>query len=316
MPIFSSAEALRGILDLEDRVHRGDRDGELVEVGLAGRELLQLHARPHQILDPALAAIAAGELDDLEREAGDQRHADDPRRDEQVPLGQAERREDEDRHDHHDQQEARAAARVQAREALGVLGRQRQVRLEAGDRLVLGAVVLEHAAQVTHAREQPDVAEEDRGTQHALDEPEQERRAELVLEQAGEPDRDDEEQADREEERDHHRPDPHRAGDRLLVLLQLRVGGDVEGVEADLQRLDERDDTADHGPAEGPVALGPGDERERLDVDLLVGRADGDGPRGDAAHHHALEHRLPADRCITLRLQRGGLGRGGLGAHV
>ena len=37
-----------------------------------------------------------------------------------VPGGQADRREHEDRDDHHDQQEARAAARVQAREALGV----------------------------------------------------------------------------------------------------------------------------------------------------------------------------------------------------
>ena len=46
--------------------------------------------------------------------------------DQEVPGGQADRREDEDGHDHHDQQEARAAARVQAREALafsGVSGR-------------------------------------------------------------------------------------------------------------------------------------------------------------------------------------------------
>src|SRR4051794_183866 len=61
-----------GILDLEHRVHRGDRDGELVEVGLARGELLELHARPHQPPDPAATAVAARELDDLEREAGDQ----------------------------------------------------------------------------------------------------------------------------------------------------------------------------------------------------------------------------------------------------
>ena len=52
------------------------------------------------------------------------------------------------------EQEARAAARVQAREALSVVGRELQAGLEAGDRLVLGAVVLEHAAQVADAREQ------------------------------------------------------------------------------------------------------------------------------------------------------------------
>ena len=67
-----------------------------------------------------------------------------------------------DRHDHHDEQEAGAAARVKAREALRVLGRQRQVGLVAGDRLVLGAVVLEHALEVRHARDQPQIADEDR----------------------------------------------------------------------------------------------------------------------------------------------------------
>ena len=46
--------------------------------------------------------------------------------DQPVPGRQADRREDEDRDDHHDEQEARPAARVQAREALRVLRRQRQ----------------------------------------------------------------------------------------------------------------------------------------------------------------------------------------------
>src|SRR3954471_7745311 len=57
----------------EHRVHGRDGDGELVEVGLARRELLQHEPRPHDRADPALAAVAAGELDDLERDAGDQR---------------------------------------------------------------------------------------------------------------------------------------------------------------------------------------------------------------------------------------------------
>src|SRR3954465_9125139 len=54
------------ILDLEHRVHRGDRGGGLVGVGPARRGLLGLHAGPHQPLHPAAAAVAAGELDDLE----------------------------------------------------------------------------------------------------------------------------------------------------------------------------------------------------------------------------------------------------------
>ena len=40
--------------------------------------------------------------------------------------------------------------------------------------------------------------------------------------------------------------------------------------------------------------------------DLLGQRlADGDGPRGDAAHHHAFEDRLPAHRGVTLGLEGG-----------
>ena len=78
-----------------------------------------------------------------------------------VPVELAERREHDDGHDHHEQQEARAAARVEARVALRVLGRERLGRLVARDRLVLGAVVLEHALEVRHARDQPEVGEED-----------------------------------------------------------------------------------------------------------------------------------------------------------
>ena len=82
---------------------------------------------------------------------------------------------------------------------------------------MLGAVVLEDAPQVAQARERDQVAEEDRGAEHALDQPEQERRAELVLDQARQPDGQDEEQPDREDEREDERPGPHAAGD-LLVL--------------------------------------------------------------------------------------------------
>src|SRR4051794_3066988 len=61
---FDADEVLGGVLarglDGEDGVHRGDRDGELVEVGLAGGELLELEAGPHDRADPALAAVVPG----------------------------------------------------------------------------------------------------------------------------------------------------------------------------------------------------------------------------------------------------------------
>ena len=132
-----------------------------------------------------------------------------------VPLRQPDRGEDEDGHDHHDQQEARAAAGCRREKRWAFTGVSGSPCLEAGDRLVLGAVVLEHATQVAQAGEQHDVAEEDRGADEPLDEPEQDGRAELVLEQAGEPDGDDEEQADGEQQRDEHGAEPHRARDRL-----------------------------------------------------------------------------------------------------
>ena len=58
------------------------------------------------------------------------------------------------------------------------------------------------------------------------------------------------------------------------------------------------------GRRQSAVALRPGDERLGLDLDLALGGADGDGPDRDAAHHHALEHRLAADRRVALGDQR------------
>ena len=58
--------------------------------------------------------------------------------------------------------------------------------LVAGDRLVLGAVVLEHALEVLHARDQPQVAEEDRDADELLDDHEDEPVRDRVLEEVGE----------------------------------------------------------------------------------------------------------------------------------
>ena len=50
-----------------------------------------LQARARQIVALTPAAVAPSELDDLEGDAGNQRHADDPREDEPVPGRQADR---------------------------------------------------------------------------------------------------------------------------------------------------------------------------------------------------------------------------------
>ena len=120
---------------------------------------------------------------------------------------------------------------------------------------MLGAVVLEHAAQVAQAREREQVAEEDRRAQQALDEPEEERRVELVLDQRRQPDGDQEEQPDRQQDRDDDRARPTcRRRSPASSSRQLRVGGDAERSEADLERLAERDDAADDRQAQHAMA--------------------------------------------------------------
>ena len=140
--------------------------------------------------------------------------------------------------------------------------------------------------------------------------------AERVLDQAREPDRHDEEQADREHQRDDDRADPQPAGDRLLLLGDLRVGGDPQRLEADHQRLAERDDPADDRPAQSrccfvhetsgndATSISPGRPRPARARPSRAARrrlAHRDRPGRDAAHHHALEHGLAADGRVALR---------------
>src|SRR4029077_8151568 len=117
--------------------------------------------------------------------------------------------------------------------------------------------------------------ETDLCAQAPLEEREEERGAELVLDQAGGPDRDYEEEPDREKQREEDRQTPGEAADLLLFLPvgELRVRGDRERPEADLQRLGERDDAADGGQPQDPAALRPGDDRLGGDLDLVFRRA-------------------------------------------
>ncbi len=149
--------------------------------------------------------------------------------------------------------------------------RQRKPGLEAGDRLVLRAVVLEHAPQVRHAREQEQVAEEDRGPHQALDHPEQHRGAQLLLDQARQPHRNHEEQHDREHERHDHGAGPHAPRDLLALpssgscvirRRQLRVRRRPQRAEADHQRPAQRHDSADDRQTQHAVALQRRGQRE------------------------------------------------------
>ena len=86
MPIRSSSLAWRGILDGQDRLHRGDRHGQLREVGLARGQPLELDAGPHERAGPGLGPVAAEPLDHLERQARHQRDPHDARDEQPVPV--------------------------------------------------------------------------------------------------------------------------------------------------------------------------------------------------------------------------------------
>ena len=196
----------------------------------------------------------------------------------QVPGRTPDGGEDEDRDDEHDQQERRPAAQVQGAVLADGVGRQRVAVLEGVDAHVLGAVVLEHAAQVGELGDDDDVADEDRHPDDALDEPEEEALAEPVVEQTGEEERGEEEQGDREREGDHERDADLLLAELLLLLAERLVGRHRQGADADGERLDERDDAAHDGQLEDRVAHHPGDEREVVHADGRVGAAHGERP--------------------------------------
>ena len=146
---------------------------------------------------------------------------------------------------------------------------------------------------------------------------EDERVRDRVLEEVGEAGRQQEEQADREQQREDDRARPGAAAD--LLLLALSSGGICALAEmpSALKPI-----FSDSPSATTPRMIGsrssggacPRDERLGDDLDLALGaapRAELAGlellrrglahrhrPGGDAAHHHALEHRLAADRRV------------------
>ena len=204
---------------------------------------------------------------------------------------------------------------------------------------MLGAVVLEHALQVRHARDQREVAEEDRDPHQLLDHHEDEPVRDRVREEVGQAGGQQEEEADREQQREHDRARPRRRR-RCPAASPASSGGICAFAEMPSARKPilsdsrERDHAAHDREPQEPVALRPGDERlgDHLDLalrallrvgaalgELLGGRlAHRHGPRGDAAHHHALEHGLAADRRVlgglAVPFGRGAV-HGGGGTH-
>src|SRR5262249_33926046 len=106
-----------------------------------------------------------------------------------------------------------------------------------------------------------------------------------------------------EPDRDREREDQRAArelGRDLLALLALLLGGvarrDRERPEPDRERLAERHHAANDRQPEEAMACHLRLDRTADLSDLAARRADGDGPVAGAAHHHALEDGLAAER--------------------
>src|SRR5215207_11058356 len=292
-------------LALEDVLERADRDLELVERRLPGRQPLQPESRREQGHQYPVARVLAGEADQLVGDPGDHGQEQDPARDQPVPGRPAEEGEHEDRDHHYPEQERRPTTWMDEAEALYSLRHELLARLVRIDRLVLRRVVLEDPLEVGQERDEHEVEDEDRDSDQALDDDEPARR--LDREPARQEGGRDLEEQEREADRDSEREDESTTTDlrRYLFLVILFLGRvvrrDREGAEPNRERLAERDYAANDRKAEDAVAL-----HHRVDVvvqlrDLAVGLAYGERPVRGAAHHHTLQDGLAPYWCAHNR---------------
>ena len=140
------------------------------------------------------------------------RHA--PRRDERVEGRDGVHQNGDD---HHHDQKRRAAAHVQPRELPRVFRGERQPMLVAVDGLMLGAVIAEHALDVAHAPDQPNVEHEHGHAQKAVhDVPGQRVRIVLAHQQIRDERRRHDEQHHAHDQAQHH-------GECHLLLAEHRI---------------------------------------------------------------------------------------------
>ena len=112
-----------------------------------------------------------------------------------------------------------------------------------------------------------------------------------------EPDRHDEEQPDREDQRERRRPRPGAAGD-LLSSSGSWALAEIPSALSRSRATRERDDAADHRPAVEPVALGP---RDAAGTVWTVDRRPSCGPRLGVARARLADADRPGEtpRIIT-----------------
>ena len=199
---------------------------------------------------------------------------------------------------HDEQQERGAAARVQAAEPDGGLGRHRVPGFVGVDRLVLGPVVAEHPSDVREHGDAHDVADEEQKFEQPV--PDVERNPVDVAAEA-EPVHGDGQQVRHHDEQAHGEQERHRERDGELPALDFlsgafggAFGGQVQGLDPVDEGFDERGETAQEGLFE-PCAAGEAEPGASFDADGAVRRADGQRIDVAVTHHDAFHDGLPAD---------------------
>ena len=196
-----------------------------------------------------------------------------------------------------------------ARLDAAVFDRQRQPRLVAEDRLMLRAVVLEHALNVLLLRAQEQVAEEDQQLDDGLDQIVHDHVRDEAPEQAREEGRQDHKKADGQAQRQYDRQrhnellqlfaaelllQPQIEPRRLALLLGEEVRRVHQRLHAGDDRAEERGHTANDGPAQNGELVLDKFPLRHLGHQPLRG-ADNDGVLLRPAHEDTLDQRLAAD---------------------
>ena len=144
-----------------------DGDGGLLVGRRLGGDALQPKPGRRQRGQERSAALG-GEADQLVTEARDERQQQHAAQQFHAEAGERNQRVNHHRNHHHHHQEAGAAARMEGGERLRVLHVHRLAGFEIEDHLMLGAVILEHAVNVLHARDREQERQEDGDADEAV----------------------------------------------------------------------------------------------------------------------------------------------------
>ena len=309
-------------------LHRRDGDFEHGIVRLSGGQVLEHHARPAEDAHNHAVARVRQPLEHFIRNAGDDRQRQQAAQNaaEERQLFNAEQRKehlirhraDENRDEHDQKEERRAAARMQAGEPARVFRRQLQPGLVAVYGLMLRAVVHEHALDIRHEGNRDHIADQNRNARQSGGKVDDKAAVRPLADERrhARGQRDKQEQAQRDGK--HHR-DGHddlvdaRAqllGEPLFKLAGLflhhaeHLRALVEGFHAHFEHDHHVDAAADQRQPHPLVLF-----RERLvalarhhDSAVRTAHRDGDGFIRRALHHHAFHDGLPADILILMLL--------------